>query len=80
MLTEMKRMPVSAINGGKAGRMSFLNIKSSEWPCCVAMGSYVFTCATTNDDVKAEYTFGYKRNETGSTNFPSHLFRINIGA
>ena len=29
----------------------------------LAMGNYYFTCATTGDKVKVEYTFGYKRCE-----------------
>merc|ERR1711924_215906 len=31
----------------------------------VAMGTYYFTCATTGDKAKVEYTFGYKCNEDG---------------
>merc|ERR1719316_1026917 len=29
------------------------------------MGTYYFTCATTGDKTKVEYTFGYKRNDDG---------------
>ena len=31
----------------------------------IAMGSYEFTCATTEDKARVEYTFGYKRNDDG---------------
>lgn len=31
----------------------------------VAMGTYAFTCATTGDEVEAEYTFGYARGPDG---------------
>merc|ERR1719217_1408906 len=31
----------------------------------IAMGTYYFTCATTGDVSKVEYTFGYKRNADG---------------
>merc|ERR1712070_487454 len=31
----------------------------------IAMGSYVFTCATSGKESKVEYTFGYKRNDDG---------------
>ena len=31
----------------------------------VAMGTYVFTCATTDEKVRVEYTFGYRRNGDG---------------
>jgi len=27
----------------------------------IAMGAYYFTCATTGDESKVEYTFGYTR-------------------
>ena len=38
----------------------------------IAMGTYTFTCATTGDDVKVEYTFGYKRNEDGKARIFLH--------
>merc|ERR1719502_2100910 len=31
----------------------------------IAMGAYVFTCDTTGEQSKVEYTFGYKRNADG---------------
>ena len=36
------------------------------------MGSYVFTCATTGEEAKVEYTFGYKRNEDGKVRISLH--------
>ena len=38
----------------------------------IAMGTYTFTCATTGDDVKVEYTFGYKRNDDGKARIFLH--------
>eukprot|EP00912_Choanoflagellata_sp_UC4_P001041 UC4_evm1s642 len=38
----------------------------------IAMGQYVFTCATTGDNVRVEYTFGYKRNEDGKARIFLH--------
>merc|ERR1712087_289644 len=63
-----------AINGGKG------------WADCVydnhqidlqggiglAMGNYVFTCATTGDKSKVEYTFGYKRCDDGKVRIVLH--------
>jgi hypothetical protein len=63
-----------AINGGKG------------WASCVydnhqidlngdvalAMGNYYFTCATTGDVAKVEYTFGYKRCEDGKVRICLH--------
>ena len=56
-----------AINGGKGwSKVVFTNHKlvllGTE---AVAMGSYVFTDATTGDKVTVEYTFGYKRCSDG---------------
>ena len=31
----------------------------------VAMGDYVFTDATSGDEVRVEYTFGYRKNKDG---------------
>ena len=31
----------------------------------IAMGNYFFTCATTGDEVKVEYTIGYQRCDDG---------------
>jgi len=56
-----------AINGGKGWKDVVFTNHNIELlgPAAVAMGSYVFTCATTGDQAKVEYTFGYKRNEDG---------------
>ena len=31
----------------------------------IAMGTYVFTCATTGEKARVEFTFGYRRNDDG---------------
>ena len=63
-----------AINGGKG------------WADCVydnhqieikngiglAMGNYYFTCATTGDKAKVEYTFGYMRCDDGKVRIFLH--------
>ena len=36
------------------------------------MGTYFFTCATSKDVVKVEYTFGYKRNADGNVRICLH--------
>ena len=56
-----------AINGGKGfSKVIFTNHAIDlNGPVAIAMGEYVFTCATTGDESKVEYTFGYKRNEDG---------------
>jgi len=52
-----------AINGGKGWSNVDFNNHNIELlgTTAVAMGYYVFTDATTKDDVTVEYTFGYKR-------------------
>merc|ERR1711933_483933 len=37
-----------------------------------AMGDYVFTDATSGDEVRVEYTFGYKRNDDGKVRIYLH--------
>ncbi|KAH8061695.1 hypothetical protein JL720_13396 [Aureococcus anophagefferens] len=56
-----------AINGGKGWKDVVFTNHGIELigPSAIAMGSYVFTCATTGDKSKVEYTFGYKRNDDG---------------
>merc|ERR1711988_940975 len=56
-----------AINGGKGWSDVVFTNHGIELigPSAIAMGSYVFTCATTGEESKVEYTFGYKRNEDG---------------
>lgn len=56
-----------AINGGKGWSKCVYDnhnivIKSD---IALAMGNYYFTCATTNEETKAEYTFGYIRCNDG---------------
>ena len=52
-----------AINGGRGWKdVVFTNHQIDlNGPVAIAMGSYDFTCATTDDVVTVEYTFGYKR-------------------
>jgi len=52
-----------AINGGKGWSDCVYDNHdiSVQGDCSIAMGNYVFTCATTGEETKVEYTFGYKR-------------------
>ena len=52
-----------AINGGKGwSKVVFQNHDVSlEGHVAMAMGTYLFTCATTGAVARVEYTFGYKR-------------------
>ena len=56
-----------AINGGKG--WSKVVFKNSEVDysgnIAIAMGTYWFTCATTGEETRVEYTFGYKRCDDG---------------
>ena len=63
-----------AINGGKGWKeVVFTNHQIDlNGPVAIAMGSYVFTCATSGDVAKVEYTFGYKRNEDGKARIFLH--------
>ena len=63
-----------AINGGKGWKdVVFTNHQvDCHGEVAIAMGSYVFTCATTNDETKVEYTFGYKRNDDGNVRICLH--------
>ena len=56
-----------AINGGKGWeKVEFHNHRISlNGPTATAMGYYVFTDATSRDEVTVEYTFGYKRCSDG---------------
>jgi len=56
-----------AINGGKGWKdVTFHNHQIELLGgAAVAMGYYIFTCATTGEQAKVEYTFGYKRNDDG---------------
>lgn len=63
-----------AINGGKGWKeVVFSNHQIDlNGPVAIAMGSYLFTCATSGDEVKVEYTFGYKRNDDGNARIFLH--------
>ncbi|CAK0875619.1 unnamed protein product [Prorocentrum cordatum] len=63
-----------AINGGKGWSECVYDnhqvaVKSS---IAIAMGNYYFTCATTGEKSKVEYTFGYKRCEDGKVRIFLH--------
>ena len=63
-----------AINGGKGWKdVVFTNHQiECHGEVAIAMGSYVFSCATTGEETKVEYTFGYKRNEDGNVRICLH--------
>merc|ERR1719245_1175453 len=63
-----------AINGGKGWSEVVFNNDQIDLngPAAVAMGTYVFTCATTGEEAKVEYTFGYKRNSDGKARIFLH--------
>ena len=63
-----------AINGGNGWKeVVFTNHQIDlNGPVAVAMGQYVFTCATTGDEALVEYTFGYKRNDDGKARIFLH--------
>merc|ERR1711988_628443 len=63
-----------AINGGKGWKnVVFTNHAIDlNGKTAIAMGSYVFTCATTGDEAKVEYTFGYKRCADGKVRICLH--------
>ena len=63
-----------AINGGKGwSKVVFRNHAIDlNGPTAQAMGDYVFTDATSGDEVRVEYTFGYKRNDDGKVRIYLH--------
>ena len=63
-----------AINGGKGwSSVVFRNHKIDlNGPTAQAMGDYVFTDATSGDEVRVEYTFGYTRNDDGQVRIYLH--------
>ena len=63
-----------AINGGKGWSNVEFNNHAIDLngPVAISMGYYVFTCATTGDLVRVEYTFGYKRNADGKARIFLH--------
>merc|ERR1712087_114659 len=63
-----------AINGGRGwSNVVFNNHKIDlNGPTAQAMGDYMFTDATSDDKVRVEYTFGYKRNDDGKVRIYLH--------
>merc|ERR1719353_635439 len=63
-----------AINGGRGwSNVVFRNHQIDlNGPTAQAMGDYVFTDATSGDEVRVEYTFGYKRNDDGKVRIYLH--------
>jgi len=63
-----------AINGGKgwAGCVYDNHQVELTGGIGIAMGNYDFTCATTGDKTKVEYTFGYKRCDDGKVRIFLH--------
>ena len=63
-----------AINGGKGWSEVVFNNHQIDLNnnVAIAMGSYSFTCATTGNETKVEYTFGYKKNWDGKVRIFLH--------
>merc|ERR1711918_316483 len=63
-----------AINDGKGWKsVVFRNHQIDlNGPTAQAMGDYIFTDATSGDEVRVEYTFGYKRNDDGKVRIYLH--------
>merc|ERR1719409_2491980 len=63
-----------AINGGRGWKdVTFRNHQIDlNGPTAQAMGDYVFVDATSGDEVRVEYTFGYKRNDDGEVRIYLH--------
>merc|ERR1719230_1334722 len=63
-----------AINGGRGWKsVTFRNHKVDlNGPTAQAMGDYIFVDATSGDEVRVEYTFGYKRCEDGKVRIYLH--------
>merc|ERR1711990_497124 len=63
-----------AINGGRGWKSVVFRNHQVELngPTAQAMGDYVFTDATSGDEVRVEYTFGYKRCEDGKVRIYLH--------
>jgi hypothetical protein len=63
-----------AINGGKGWSDCVYDNHqiSLKGQMAVAMGNYYFTCATTGDKTKVEYTFGYTRCDDGKVRICVH--------
>merc|ERR1712187_836838 len=63
-----------AINGGKGWSDCVYDNHQIELKgdVAIAMGNYYFTCATTGEKSKVEYTFGYQRCDDGKVRFFLH--------
>ena len=63
-----------AINGGKGwAKCVYRNHQIAlKGDVALAMGEYDFTCATTGDESKVEYTFGYQRCDDGKVRIFLH--------
>ena len=63
-----------AINGGKGWKsVTFRNHQIElVGGAAIAMGDYIFVDATSGDEVRVEYTFGYKRNDDGKVRIFLH--------
>merc|ERR1712039_746823 len=63
-----------AINGGKGWTDCVYDNHQIELKggLGIAMGNYVFTCATTGDKTRVEYTFGYIRCDDGKVRIFLH--------
>jgi len=63
-----------AINGGKGWDKVVFDNHQIEYlgNAAIAMGTYYFTCATTAEIARVEYTFGYKRNDDGKARIFLH--------
>jgi hypothetical protein len=63
-----------AINGGKGWSECVYDNHQIELKgdVAIAMGNYVFTCATTGEKSKVEYTFGYQRCDDGKVRIFLH--------
>jgi len=63
-----------AINGGKG--WSKVVFRNHQVKCygevALAMGDYIFTDATSGDEVRVEYSFGYQRNDDGNVRICLH--------
>ena len=66
--------PVDDVAGGKGWKsVTFRNHQISlNGDTAQAMGDYVFVDATSGDNVRVEYTFGYKRNDDGKVRIYLH--------
>merc|ERR1719413_307886 len=63
-----------AINGGKGWSECVYDNHQIELKgdVAIAMGNYYFTCATTGEKAKVEYTFGYQRRDDGKVRIFLH--------